>query len=127
MPTYTVTFRSATRWAEQTIRARTPRAALTKARQTFDADPLSLDWEDYHHDGLEMLEEIVVSDDSDAELAAWLSEDARLCLAADDLLEALALCENALSDLARLDDGTCSVSALHAARAAIAKAKGGAS
>jgi len=43
-----------------------------------------------------------------------------------ELLEALELCEEALSELARSDDGTPSISALHAARAAIAKAKGGA-
>jgi hypothetical protein len=126
MTTYTVTFRSATRWAEQTIRARTPAAALAKARADFARDPLSLDWESYDSD-IKVLEEIVVTDERDAELATWLSEDARRCLAADDLLDALELCEDALSDLARLDDGTCSVCALHAARDAIAKAKGGAS
>jgi len=36
------------------------------------------------------------------------------------------LCEDVLSELARLDDGTPSISALNLARAAIAKAKGGA-
>jgi hypothetical protein len=45
--------------------------------------------------------------------------------AASDMLEALELCEDVLSELARLDDGTPSVSALHTARDAIAKAKGG--
>lgn len=49
-----------------------------------------------------------------------------LCDAAADMLAALQLCEEVLSDLARLDDGTPSVSALNAARAAIAKAVGGA-
>jgi hypothetical protein len=48
-----------------------------------------------------------------------------LCDAAQDMLDALELCEDALSDLARIDDGTASISALNAARAAIAKAKGG--
>ena len=42
-----------------------------------------------------------------------------------EMLKALELCEDVLSDLARLDDGTPSLSALHAARDAIAKAKGG--
>ena len=51
-----------------------------------------------------------------------MSGEAPLC-AATDMLDALELCEDALADLARLDDGTPSVSALHAARAAIAKAK----
>jgi hypothetical protein len=41
------------------------------------------------------------------------------------MLDALCLCEEALSDLARLDDGTPSVSALNMARAVIAKARGG--
>jgi hypothetical protein len=44
--------------------------------------------------------------------------------AAADMLEALRLCEQVLSDLARTDDGTPSVSALHMARDAIAKAEG---
>ena len=51
-----------------------------------------------------------------------MSGEAPLC-AATEMLDALELCEDALADLARLDDGTPSVSALHAARAAIAKAK----
>jgi hypothetical protein len=49
-----------------------------------------------------------------------------LCDAARDMLEALQLCEDVLSDLARLDDGTPSISALNASRKAIAKATGGA-
>jgi hypothetical protein len=52
-------------------------------------------------------------------------KDRLLCDAAPDMLEALELCEDALSDLARLDDGTPSISALNMARDAIAKAKGG--
>jgi hypothetical protein len=124
MTTYTVILRSATRWAEETIRAKTPAAALTKARRALDSDPLSFDWEAYHSDGIELLEEIVVSDEQGAELATWLSDDCLRHLAAEDMLAALELCEDALSDLARLDDGTCSISALHSARAAITKAKG---
>src|ERR1700679_4257089 len=52
--------------------------------------------------------------------------NARLITAAPELVEALELCEDVLSELARLDDGTPSISALNAARKAIAKAKGGA-
>jgi hypothetical protein len=48
--------------------------------------------------------------------------NARLMAAAPEMLEALQLCEDVLADLARLDDGTPSVSALNMARAAIAKA-----
>ncbi len=50
----------------------------------------------------------------------------RLCDAAREMFDALVLCEDALSDLARIDDGTCSISALIAVRAVLAKAKGGA-
>jgi hypothetical protein len=50
-------------------------------------------------------------------------DQARLFCAAQDLLEAAVLAEDALSDLARSDDGTCSISALHGLRDAIAKVK----
>ena len=43
------------------------------------------------------------------------------------MLEALHLCEDVLSDLARLDDGTPSVSALNLFRTVIAEATGAAS
>jgi hypothetical protein len=42
-----------------------------------------------------------------------------------EMLEALELCEDVLSDLARLDDGTPSISALNMVRAVLAKAKRG--
>jgi len=51
-------------------------------------------------------------------------KDRLLCDAAAEMLEALELCEDALSELARIDNGTPSVSALKAARAAIARARG---
>jgi hypothetical protein len=51
-------------------------------------------------------------------------KERRLCDAASAMLEALQLCEEVLSDLARLDDGTPSVSALNMARDAILKATG---
>ena len=41
------------------------------------------------------------------------------------MLEALELCEDVLADLARLDDGTPSVSALNMVRAILAKSKAG--
>jgi len=40
------------------------------------------------------------------------------------MLEALELCRDVLSDLARLDDGTPSISALNMVRALLAKRKG---
>jgi hypothetical protein len=51
-------------------------------------------------------------------------ETARLFCAAPQLRDTLELCEDVLSDLARLDDGTPSISALNLARAALAKARG---
>lgn len=52
----------------------------------------------------------------------YLKPARRAEIAAQEMLEALRLCEEVLCDLARLDDGTPSVSALHMARTAIAKA-----
>lgn len=49
--------------------------------------------------------------------------NARLMAAAPEMLEALELCADVLSVLARLDDGTPSISALHLARDLIAKVK----
>jgi hypothetical protein len=123
MKTYIVTLRAPTRWTEQTIRARTPQAALTKARKAVDADPFSFDWEPYEHDSIEMLEEVVVCDSEGTELATWLSDDCRQSLAAGDLLAA---CEMAVERL-RLNDCEGEEGKFIAVlESAIAKAKGGA-
>ncbi len=52
-------------------------------------------------------------------------DTARLFAAAPKMLDALVLCEDVLSELARLDDCTPSVSALQRTREAIAAVKGG--
>jgi hypothetical protein len=62
----------------------------------------------------------------DYSLRSGGEKERRLCDAAPEMLKALELCEEVLSDLARLDDGTPSISALHMTRDAIAKATGGA-
>jgi hypothetical protein len=62
----------------------------------------------------------------DYSLRSGGEKDRLLCDAAPEMLKALELCEDVLSELARLDDGTPSISALHMARDAIAKATGGA-
>jgi hypothetical protein len=49
--------------------------------------------------------------------------NANLIAAAPQIFDALELCEAALAELSRLDDGTCSTSALIAAREALAKAR----
>ena len=68
--------------------------------------------------------EIAIHDADDNELAAWCDEDLLLRLAAPDLLEAL----QAICDLPADDEGERTIPAdfLDQARAAIAKAQGGA-
>jgi hypothetical protein len=75
------------------------------------------------YDGGQPVDEIVIRDKAGKDVALWLSEERRLRSAARDMLEALELCVDCLAELARLDDGTPSMSALDQARAAIAKAK----
>jgi hypothetical protein len=122
MPTYTAEFHTDAEWALLDIKAPTPDKALAKARSI---DPDTLDFEAYGE--LLPVNYITIRNKDCNDLAEWQSDDLRLQKAAPDMLEALELCEDVLSDLARSDDGTPSVSALNMARAAIAKAKGGAS
>ncbi len=70
---------------------------------------------------------IVVTADGETEICCVVANeaDAHLIAAGPEMREALELCEDVLSEFARLDDGTPSVSALHMARDALAKAKGG--
>jgi hypothetical protein len=49
--------------------------------------------------------------------------NARLMALAPEMFDALEICEDALAELSRLDDGTCSTAALIAARAILAKAR----
>ena len=69
----------------------------------------------------------MVEEDDEGRLAPKRQRraNASLISAATEMFDALELCEEVLSSLARLDDGTPSVSALHMARDALAKAKGG--
>lgn len=70
--------------------------------------------------------EIVEEDDEGRRATrAQQRANARLISAAPEMFEALELCEDVLSELARLDDGTPSISALHMARDALSKASGG--
>ena len=121
--TYTAHFRNDGECAMESFEAKTPRQALAKARKF-----LKTRWDELHfesYDGGSAVDEIEICTDEEDELAVWRDDDLRLRLAARDLLDALELCEDVLSEFARLDDGTPSISALHAARDAIAKAKGG--
>jgi hypothetical protein len=73
------------------------------------------DWDEF---------EIVSEEDAD-EHVRYLEPALSAEIAAPELLEAAILAEDVLSELARLDDGTPSVSALSLLRAAIKKAAGG--
>ena len=122
MPTYTVDFHTDADYAIRKFTARSPQDALRKARAFYDAHTEELMFQSY--DGGHPVNEILVLDRNGFEVAAWRDDEMRLRLASRDMLAALELCVDCLADLARLDDGTPSVSALHLARAAIAKATG---
>ena len=123
MKTYTAEFRTDVDFATRVFRARCPRDALTKARAFAESQIDALSFEPYS--GAHPITEIAISDAAGAAAALWQDEDLRLRLAAGDLFDALELCVECLADLARLDDGTPSVSALAQARAAIARVKKG--
>jgi hypothetical protein len=133
MKTYSILFaEDVPHYGTAEIEAQDDAAAL-EAAKAYDASEVTTDpeWEN------SVCKRIVHIEDPDGNTVAhdialdsfFLhsgGEKARmLCDAAMEMLEALRLCEDVLSELARLDDGTPSVSALNAARAAIAKAEGG--
>lgn len=134
MKTYSVLFaKDVPHYGCATIEAEDDAAAL-EAAKAYDHSEVTNDpeWEN------SVCERIVYIEDQDGktifhdvpldnyDLRYGGDTERRLCDAAGDMLEALQLCEDVLSDLARLDDGTPSISALNAARKAIAKATGGA-
>ena len=121
MPTYTAEFRTDADYATHAFKARSPQDALKKARAFSDERTEELIFERY--DGGHPVNEIAVRDMNGNQVALWQDDELRLRLAAGDMLEALELCVDCLADLARLDDGTPSISALNQARAAIARAK----
>jgi hypothetical protein len=98
------------------VKARSLKAALAKAKtQVYDETPEpcnggSYDWN-----------EIQVQAPNGKSIR-YLTPEWAAEIAAKDLLEAAIHAEEVLSELARLDDGTPSVSALSLLRAAIAKA-----
>jgi hypothetical protein len=123
MPSYTAEFRTDVDFATRIFPARSPQDALKKARAFAENQIDELSFE--HYSGAHPINEIEVSVADGDETALWQDEDLRLRLAAGDLFDALELCVDCLADLARLDDGTPSVSALEQARAAIARVKKG--
>jgi hypothetical protein len=132
MPTYTAHFFTEADWAQTTIDAASPEQALQRARQIESDETETLDFQSY--DGTNGVERIEIWAADRRTVAEWESDDLRMRLAARDLYEALdaqteaarAVVKNwARGDLAaavrELDDS------IEPARAAIAKAKGGAS
>jgi hypothetical protein len=124
MASYTADFRTDADYAIHSFKARSPQHALRKARVFYDEHPEELMFTSY--DGGHPVNEISVRSTGGDEVALWQNDDFRMRLAARDMLDALELCVDCLAELARLDDGTPSISALNQARAAIASAKGAA-
>jgi len=121
MTTYNAYFRTDADWASKTFTAKAPEEALAKARAFHDEHDGQLLFQEY--DGGVPVAEIEITGQDGDELAVWRDDGLRLQLASSDMLEALLLCEEVLAELARLDDGTPSISTLHLARAAIAMAE----
>lgn len=132
MKTYTILFaEDVPHYGFAEIEAEDDAAAL-EAAKTYDLAEVTIDpeWENSVCKRIVHIEDpagnTIAYDEplDDYSLRAGGDNDRLLCDAAAEMLEALELCEDVLSDLSRLDDGTPSVSALNLARAAIAKAKG---
>jgi hypothetical protein len=118
MKTYTAYFRTDAEVATRDFEAETPAQALALARRFCDDDPSDLTFESYD-DGCNPVDEIVIYDADENELAAWLDNPLRLRLGASGLLAAAELV------VARWSEGDLA-EAVRQLDAAIAKAKGGA-
>jgi hypothetical protein len=118
MTTYNVTaWCSLPNYTTFEVEAESVEDALAKAKtQAKDECPEPCNGPSYDWDEFE-----ICADDA-SEYIRCLKPERAAEIAAQEMLEALRLCEEVLSDLARLDDGTPSVSALNMARDAIAKA-----
>ena len=134
MKTYTVLFaEDVPHYGTAEIQADSDDAAL-EAAKAYDISEVTSDaeWENSackrivwieDAEGNTIIEEVALDD---CYLRYGGDKERALCDAAKDMLDALELCEDVLSELARLDDGTPSITALNAARTAIAKGKAGA-
>lgn len=130
MTTFTAYFRTDAEFATREFEATTPKQALRKARKFLDTNVEDLMFEEYG--GGMPVNEIAIKDQHCDEVAVWYDDELSVRLAASDLLAALegqtaaaqSVIENwAKGDLAaavRMLDASIS-----AARAALAKAKGG--
>jgi hypothetical protein len=116
MATYTAYFHTDAKYASHDFDAESPEQALALARKLYADEPTKLWFEPYIETPVR---EIVIENDDLDELALWQDEDVRLLLAARDLLDALVSLEAQI-------EGACADIDLTEARAAIAKATGGA-
>jgi hypothetical protein len=123
MNTYTVNFASDAEFASHDIDAETPEQALVLARKLYEDEPSELWFEPY--DGMDV-NEIIVYDADENEVAVWYDDDMRLRLAARDVLEALRFCDMTLADLETSKRKGYVQEAIRLTRAALAKAEGGA-
>ena len=128
MPQYTAIFRTDADYAERMFEARTPKAALAKARRFHENQPEDLMFEEY--DGGMPVNEIEISRNGDV-VAVWRDSDLRLRLAAGELLAALEVQTEAAQtviDAWEKGDLAAAVNGLDhclaEARAAILKARG---
>ena len=131
MNTYVAHYKTDAEHAEREIEAETPEQALRLARELWQTDPHRFAFEKY--DMIMPLDEIEIEGDEGSELATWCSNDLRLRLSAQELLDALEAqtdAAQAVIDAWEKGDLAGAVRMLEefipAARAAIAKAKGGA-
>jgi hypothetical protein len=76
------------------------------------------------HPDIYIAEIVETDDEGRAATTEQQAANASLIAAAPKMLEALHLCEDVLSELARIDDGTPSISALNMIRTVIAEATG---
>jgi len=123
MKTYTIYFRSDADHASHDVEAKTPQAALALAQKLYEQEGSSLYFDSYTDRDVN---EIAVVDSDGEEVAVWQDEDLRLRLAAPDLLECIEYCAMTLCDLEVSERKGYIAEAIRLARAAIAKAKGGA-
>jgi hypothetical protein len=115
MNTFQVYLRSDVAWGRKDINAATPEQAIELARHLAEQDQL-----DEHYEVCDCpVNEIEVLDQHGNQLAEWQSDDLRLRLAAQDLLDAAELV------VARWSQGDLA-DAFRQLDAAIARAKGGA-
>ncbi len=123
MTEYNAHFHTERAYALYHFEADSPEQALQLARELYESEYCPLEFDNFEGDL--PLDEIVISSDTEDQLAGWESDDLRLRLAAPELLKVLEYCERVLRDHEQYDseEGSAESEAAVMARAAIAKAK----